>query len=88
MTGERFPFEPLVAIIEARWRQPNDGDGVHLGHIGIEAKTEAVTGMKRGRVRWWRCNGLTLRAADEVAVSLGLHPAQVWPIEWRATAAA
>ena len=88
MRPGNFPFEPLIPIVEARWRQPNDGDGTHFGVVGIAAKTAAVTGMRRERVNWWRRNGLTLKAADEGAAELGYHPSNIWPTEYRASAAA
>ena len=83
---ERFPFEPLIPIIEARYRQPNDGDGVHYSVVGICAKTAAVTGVARGRVQSWHRYGLSLTHADEVACALGLHGGQIWPTQWSATA--
>jgi hypothetical protein len=84
--GERFPFEPLVPIIERRFREPNGEDNIHYCSLGINAKAAQVTGVKRGRINGWRRAGLTLAAADEIAWELGLHPAEIWPIEWGASA--
>lgn len=81
---ERFPFEPLIPIVDARWREPNPNNQGHenIGHIGITGKTVDVTGMSRPRILRWRKNGLDVRAADEVAVALGYHPGQIWPEQW------
>lgn len=86
--SERFPFDPLIPIIEARYRQPNDADGTHYGAVGVVSKTVNVTGIARGRVQGWQRRGLNLRAADEIACVLGLHGSIIWPEQWRATVAA
>lgn len=46
----------------------------------IQALAEALN-RDRAQVQKWRERGVTILAADDIAVALGLHPVEVWP-EW------
>ncbi len=41
----------------------------------------AQTGINLRTLNRWKTNGVPLFAADRIAVSLGTHPALVWP-DW------
>jgi lambda repressor-like predicted transcriptional regulator len=46
----------------------------------VRALSEALS-RDRAQVQKWRERGVTVLAADDLAVALGLHPVEVWP-EW------
>lgn len=46
----------------------------------VRALAEALH-RDRAQVQKWRERGVTIHAADDLAVALGLHPVEVWP-EW------
>lgn len=73
----RWPFDPVVRLIEVRWRAPN----AFVSHIGVDGQAARVLGIDRRAVNRWRHRGLTCRAADRVATALNLHPANLWP-DW------
>lgn len=76
MTTRRFPFAPLEPLIEARWApSPN------VQTISIVGKAHSVLGFDRNLIYRWIKDGLSIDAADRVAVQLGLHPSVIWP-DW------
>lgn len=70
MTEPRYPFDPVLTLLEAR--------GVNTGE-----QIATVCGVKRPAVVKWLKRGLTPWTADRVAVAVGLHPSIIWP-EWNA----
>lgn len=55
-------------------------EGAWAGHVDVSIADLARTlGVNTAQIRRYRQNGLTLRAADELAVRLCLHPALIWP---------
>jgi plasmid maintenance system antidote protein VapI len=47
-------------------------------HGSVSALARAL-GVERARAgAWWR-RGVSIDTADRIAVSLGLHPVEVWP---------
>lgn len=73
----RWPFDPVVRLIDLRWRCPN----AYVSHIGIDGRASRVLGVSRSTIHRWRRGGLTCRTADRVAIALNLHPAILWP-DW------
>lgn len=76
---ERFPFDPLIPIIERRYQQP-----AKCTHVTIAGKTASVLQRPASSVYKWMRSGLTVKAADQVAVRLGYHPGEIWPEWWQA----
>ena len=68
MTG-RFPFAPLAEA---------------AGNPGPAALAQQL-GVSRRTVHRWQATGtVPTRRADQAAIQLGHHPAEIWPIEWSA----
>lgn len=81
-----LPFEPLIPIIEARYRPPNPTEGKGYNPaISVVGKTAAVTGMTRERLSRAVRSGVNIWLADEIATSLGMHAREIWLDEWDAT---
>lgn len=67
----RFPFAPLEEKIAH-----NQDD---------ETRTRTLTetlGVTRRALHFFRSDGLSIKQADKFALRAGLHPAQVWGVEW------
>lgn len=77
-----FPFEPLRRALEARLPEiVLDQAGGHtcIVHAGDFVRAAVVLGVsRRALVRWNAGQMLTLRAADECATALGMHPTAIW----------
>jgi hypothetical protein len=78
----RLPFEPLgkfvATLIVVRHSEDADssaGDGLTSLWKGESAENAAYWRAKKAG---W----LTVMAADQLAVSLGLHPCLIWGDEW------
>lgn len=67
--GARFPFGPLELLVS--------------GSCGLA--TARALGVHPRQVYRWRAGGVTWAQADELAVAVGLHPAEVWPEWWEHT---
>lgn len=62
----RYPVEPLRALLKA---------------TGVTWADDTLR-LPRGQIaKWVDRGGLTWSAADQVAVTAGFHPAEIWP-EW------
>lgn len=85
MAAPRLPVGPLFELVAGRvitypdsahWVQPRATARDIALYIGVSPRT----------IRRWRRRGY-IRAvdADTICVRLGLHPAELWPHEWRQT---
>ena len=63
ITG-RLPWEPLASFLAPRQM--------------TQAETAIVCGVDERTIVRWQREGLTLRAADHVAIRLGQHPLSIW----------
>lgn len=66
MRARSFDPAPLLALVSGSAREQATACGVTVRTVG----------------RWRAGAGVDRRTADEVAVRLGLHPAEVWGDEW------
>ena len=65
----RYPFDPIDRLFPFRSDgQPNDPLGL-----------AALIGASNSELSRWRREGMTTERADLVAVTLGYHPALLWP---------
>lgn len=64
-SGRRLPFAPLEQTVGA----PNT------------CRLAMVLGVHPRQVYRWRSYGVTEVQADELAIAVGVHPAEVWP-DW------
>ena len=62
--SRRYPLEPLLAVLNDR---------------GLTTNHHRLLGVSSAGYRKVERDGLAEAAADRVAVSLGLHPSEVWP---------
>lgn len=75
----RFPFEPIEHALAGsdHWSRQHGGydclDGVMNSYIAER------TGINRGQIIRYKREGLTVDAADRIAIRLGFHPAELWP---------
>lgn len=69
----RLPIEPLLEIV---------GRDASLRSIArqLDRSTSTIS-------RWVRHGSIPEFDADRAAHALGLHPAEIWPIEWAEVAA-
>lgn len=61
--ARRYDYHALTMLI----------DGMDDGALS------AMLGLSRSTIYRYRTHGLTLAAADRLAVALGTHPALIWP---------
>lgn len=86
----RFPIEPLEALALAslgRRGLRGSGFGVPSHRNPIYASVDEVAaeaGTTRRQWYRWRRQGVPLWEADRMAVTLGRHPAELWPQWWEA----
>jgi len=91
-TGERPPTKRRRTVAPC---QLCDGRGYHLPRLpfaplerravtstGRDKETAEVLGISVGWLYRCRNEGLTWHRADDLATSIGCHPAEVWPEEW------
>lgn len=52
-----------------------------VARCDTDEDTAAALGVNRRRIYRMRQLGLTVEQADELAVGIGMHPAEVWP-DW------
>lgn len=86
---ERLPLAPLWAYVE-RATGPVWKEGAWLRSdpspyrvpFGPHHLADALGVSVRSVHRWVAVGTLTWGAADRAAVTLGLHPALLWPVEW------
>jgi hypothetical protein len=77
---ERFPVEPLLALVGAGWEViERNGGGVQM--VGADRRLARAVGVSTRTVYRRKHTGLCPWAADRWAVALGRHPGDVWP-EW------
>lgn len=76
----RFPLDPLIERAEAMWR-PGEGHSDPQNEPTRAGKLASALGISVDTVRRQENQGLTERRADQWAVTLGTHPALLWP-EW------
>lgn len=43
-----------------------------------------IIGCSRSTIQRWSVDGMTVAAADRVAIGLGVHPVELWPELWGA----
>lgn len=82
----RFPFTPLVPLIESSWRPLNE-DAARAFNMTIIGKTGDLLGVCPSTVRRWMREGLGACSADRAATALGFHPGLVWQDWWLEDAA-
>lgn len=73
----RLPARPLQRVVDLKRRSL----GMSLEEMGLHL---GVTGRTLHRLM--ACRWIGVYAADHLACSLGLHPANLWPKEWGAAA--
>lgn len=76
----RFPLDPLIERAEAMWR-PSEGHSDPQNEPTRAGKLASALGISVEAVRRRLDAGATERVADQWAVTLGTHPALLWP-EW------
>jgi capsid protein len=77
----RFPFEPLHDALRRVLPAYTIGESsaIRTIHAGdLQRASEALGVSRRVLYRWANGQPLTLRAADECATRLGMHPTQIW----------
>lgn len=52
-----------------------------VARYGTVSGLARALGVARTQASHWRAQGVPLHTADRLAVSVGLHPCEVWP-EW------
>ena len=81
-----LPFEAIIPIIEARYREPNPQEGCGYNpQRTIVGKTASVTGLTRERLHRAFRSGVNIYLADEIATALGMHAREIWLDDWDAT---
>lgn len=76
----RYPLDPIARRLHVRLGlpgNPQDPPGEH-GHDAIAVSL----GVSRATARRMATFGLTERQADHAAITLGTHPALLWPSWW------
>jgi hypothetical protein len=56
-----------------------------IDRYGSGCALARALGCEHSQVNRWHTHGLPLDSADRLAVSLGLHPVEVWPDWYRLT---
>ncbi len=70
----RFSFDPLYRYVCSRVDDPNPS---------LVTVATVCHVAKRTIIRW-QTAGLTITAADNAAVAIGVHPSLIWPDWWSA----
>jgi hypothetical protein len=78
VTEPSLPLEPLRTLVDRRIAALGI---TRRGSVGALGSVTGTTCLNRWAVAC-RKGKLTVWAADELAISLGLHPAQVWGDDW------
>jgi len=78
----RFPFAPLAQHLSAFTEEGTTFTELRCGY----AQAARVLGFSDRQVYRWRTAGLSERAADRVAVALGVHPSAIWGELWWSSA--
>ena len=69
-----------MATTTTRHRQPRFAlDEIHYRNL---SELSRHTGFPLRTIQRWRTSGIPRNSADELAVRLGLHPANIWHTWW------
>jgi len=74
---QRVPFAPLEALIASRW--PDDSRQIPPGRRCTDGHIAEHLGVWREVVARARRDQITWQTADNWAVAIGVHPAELWP---------
>lgn len=78
-----LPLDPLLRRASAMWRPATPDHVVNEPHP--ERKLAEALGVNRETVRRFVARGgIPEEIADRWACDLGVHPANLWPVEWEA----
>lgn len=65
---QKLPFAPLDVLLDP-------------GTEASQVRASEILGVPRATIANWRKRGIPLKRADEMAIRIGCHPAEVWGLE-------
>lgn len=84
--NDRLDFsivERYIARTHPDWNHVRQDSANALGTAAAAPHIATLLDVPRRRVLTWRERGVAYFDADEIAIRLGLHPAELWPDWWQ-----